>query len=1064
MTRSPAGLPPVTVVVTSFAKAATLRACLDAVLRTDYPDVDVLVVDSGSSDGTLELLAQHYPGVRVDLVPGASLPAALNRGFARAAGRDVVRLHGDVVPQGRDWLQRLAHAAMTLPKAGVVGVKLVHANGRIQSLGRDIVTGLGFGLHRDDRRAFEYDDERGGEPAEVDSVRGACAYYRRSVLEHVQLDEAYAPAHGDDDDFCLAARYHGFKVWVEPGVTAVHYTPHRSRTTSYGGLGNDPALDAALTCQESSRHRAFAYFQRKWGFDPLGPDLHEVRRRYGHTEICWRVGGTMRYRSDDPQPAVDVAFATCNSAHLLPRMLAALAATRWPRVRVFAVDNGSTDGTLEILDEAARTFPYPLHVHRLPVNTGVVPAVNLAFSLGTAPLVARLDDDAIVAPDWLERMVPRFAQRPFAGVVGPRILHGHEGESLQVRPVRVWPQRLPVLGDGDPGAFDVLMRVATLCGCCNLYRRDALARVGLFDVRYAPTQYDDTDHHFAMANAGYEILHDGAATVRHWISQGRAHTHAAIGNVLGNQHKLTGKWADAWTRLDRGIDLSREGRVLPPDGDTSGLWAALPPPEPPRTEFVAPDAATASALATRNAEFAPGRALDAYGRNLLLRAERALADGAFDACTGYLWVLTDAFPHLPEVLALQARRAAAEGDLAVARRALARALALRPDDEGLRAQAAALRPPVVRPSPPPLQAHEIAVLPPFGLGDADREGVAGLLVEAHSSADGQRGVWVRALGVDLSRAAVVHAFDLSDPVRLHDQVKAARVAAPRAHIVLSPWLSAPEPEAWAAHVLPAMFRQAGSRGELDALLAHAARGQLEVEGSLERRRAVPEPDWLLRFQRAVLACVDKLVLFDDAELDHLAARFSDLPPHQVLGWPHPARDLLPDGGAAFARAHGLRDFVLLPGPLQPEHNQLVALHALADWPCVVLGPYPDPAYAQLCREFAGAQTVFLPELPASVLHSALQAARLVAFPTFRDRLVAPLARARLLGTPVLCAPGGALARGLGACALPVDPCDVAGMRQWAERALGVRQGSPVIATALPRMEADSSAEGRFAGV
>lgn len=309
-------LPPVTVVVASYGKVATLRACLDAVLATDYPDLDVLVVDSGSTDGSLDLLRERYPRLRIELAPGASLPAALNRGFARAGARDVVRLHGDVAPQGSDWLRKLATTALALPRAGIVGVKLVHANGRIQSLGRDLITGLGFGLHHTDRRAFELDSGAAGTPTEVDGVRGACAFYRRDLLRCVQLDEAYAPAHGDDDDFCLAARACGFKVFVDPNVTAVHYTPHKSRVTQYGGLQLDPTLDAALTCAETTRQRHFAYFAAKWGFDPTGPDLHEVRRRYGDTEICWRIGANLRYAVRDPQPAVDLAFVTCNSAHL----------------------------------------------------------------------------------------------------------------------------------------------------------------------------------------------------------------------------------------------------------------------------------------------------------------------------------------------------------------------------------------------------------------------------------------------------------------------------------------------------------------------------------------------------------------------------------------------------------------------------------------------------------------------------------------------------------------------------------------------------------------------------
>lgn len=1027
-------LPPVTVVVACHRQEATLRACLDAVVTSDYPDLAVVVVDTAGDAATQELLARHHPGVRVLSLPGLSAPAALNRAFALAAGRDVVRLHGDVVPQRRDWLRTLALAAQSLPHAGVVGVKLVHANGRIQSAGRDLVTGLGFGHHHEDRRAGEADGGGGGAAVEVDSVRGACAWYRRAVLDRVQLDENYAPAHGDDDDFCLAARYHGFSVWCAPDVSAIHYTPHQSRMTGFSGLAGDPRLVAALTTRDQCRQRAFDYFLSKWGFDPLGPDLHEVRRRYGHTAICWRIGDSLRYAVTAATPAVDVAFVTCNSARILPQMLAALGATRWPDLRAFVVDNASSDDTMALLEAAAKELPFPLHIERLPVNVGVVPALNRAIQLGSAPLIARLDDDAIVEPDWLERLVPRFRQRPFAGVVAPRILNDGPAQTLQARPIRAWPQGLPIENDAAPERFDGLMRTSTLCGCCNLYRRDVFANAGFVDIRYAPTQYDDTDHHIAVANRGYEILHDGTATVRHLLQQGRSQTHAAMASAQANQQKLVGKWgADAAARLDRGIDLSLEGRVLPRDGDTAAFLAALPPPPPLEAPPPAPvDVERERLLAARHAGFAPDGMLDRFGRAMLQRGHEALARGKVETCSAYLWLLMDAFPHLPEVHALHARHAAAAGDQAVARRALARGLALAPDDASLRELAATLR----LPEPPtaaPLRPGRVLVLPPFGAGGSDRTELAHALASAHTAAGDGPAAVAASLGPPLAGVEMVHAFDLGDPVRLLDQVKAVRVAAPRTRILLSPWTCDPEPAAWAAHVLPAIFRQAEGDAQITELLARAAAGQLEFEGSTARRRAVVLPEWTTRFEQEVLACVDELVPFDGAELDRLAQRHFVLPPHRAAAWPTPA-PASAAAAAAFAAAHDATDFVLLPGPVQPEHNQLVALFALRDVPCVVLGPYPDAAYAELCRRFAGPRTRFLPALAEADLAAAVAAADVVVWPSLCDRPTAALLHARAAQRSVVCC-GTALARGLGDLARAVDACDVAGLQAAASQCL-----------------------------
>src|SRR3954470_2668218 len=101
-------------------------------------------------------------------------------------------------------------------------------------------------------------------------------------------------------------------------------------------------------------------------------------------------------------PAVSVVVSTFNRAHLVPRLVAALAAQDFARpYEVVIVDNGSSDGTREILERLAATTPIDMKVLDIERNNGPAPARNLGWRAASAPLVAFTDDDCVPQAGWL---------------------------------------------------------------------------------------------------------------------------------------------------------------------------------------------------------------------------------------------------------------------------------------------------------------------------------------------------------------------------------------------------------------------------------------------------------------------------------------------------------------------------------------------------------------------------------------------------------------------------------------------------------------------------------------
>jgi cellulose synthase/poly-beta-1,6-N-acetylglucosamine synthase-like glycosyltransferase/peptidoglycan/xylan/chitin deacetylase (PgdA/CDA1 family) len=168
-------LGPVSVIVPAYNEAANIAATVRALHDSDYPWVEVIVVDDGSTDDTAAIVRRlRLPGVRVIRQANAGKPAALNTGLRHARGGLLVLVDGDTV-LASDAVGRLVQAFVD-PDVGAVSgnTRVVNRRGL---LGRwqHLEYVMGFNL---DRRMFEI-----GEC--MPTVPGAIGGFRREVLRDV---------------------------------------------------------------------------------------------------------------------------------------------------------------------------------------------------------------------------------------------------------------------------------------------------------------------------------------------------------------------------------------------------------------------------------------------------------------------------------------------------------------------------------------------------------------------------------------------------------------------------------------------------------------------------------------------------------------------------------------------------------------------------------------------------------------------------------------------------------------------------------------------------------------
>lgn len=223
------------IVILSYNTRDILCDCLHAVQENIAGmKAEVFVVDSGSTDGSIEMVREQFPWVDLTVTQGfAGFAHANNLALRRATGRYQLLLNSDtillpgVLPKVIAFMD--AH-----PEAGVVGIKLLKADGSLDLACRRSfptpatsfyrLSGLARLFPRSPRFArynLTYLDP--DQTTEVDSVCGAFMMVRREAVAQVGLLDEQFYFYGEDLDWAFRFKEKGWKVYYYPEVQALHY-------------------------------------------------------------------------------------------------------------------------------------------------------------------------------------------------------------------------------------------------------------------------------------------------------------------------------------------------------------------------------------------------------------------------------------------------------------------------------------------------------------------------------------------------------------------------------------------------------------------------------------------------------------------------------------------------------------------------------------------------------------------------------------------------------------------------------------------------------------------------
>lgn len=123
-------------------------------------------------------------------------------------------------------------------------------------------------------------------------------------------------------------------------------------------------------------------------------------------------------------PRISVVVPAYNEATIILRCLSALAGQRVKPLEIIVVDNMSTDATAELVRGFAATHPWSaIRLVTQDREQGITPTRNAGFDAARGDVIARIDADSIVPPEWTTRMIQSFRRSGAAGVTGPVAFH-----------------------------------------------------------------------------------------------------------------------------------------------------------------------------------------------------------------------------------------------------------------------------------------------------------------------------------------------------------------------------------------------------------------------------------------------------------------------------------------------------------------------------------------------------------------------------------------------------------------------------------------------------------------
>lgn len=216
----------ISVIIVNYNAQYFLKNCIGSILKSvGVPELEIIVVDNHSTDGSCELLKACFP--KLKLIPNdhnEGFSKGNNRGVSAAKGTYVLLLNPDMI-LAEDTIKQLYEFVKMTPDAGAVGVQLIDGSGHFLPESKRNFPDLkvaGLKLLGFSKKYYARHIEQ-DEKAQVDILTGACMFMKKSVYDKVGgFDEDFF-MYGEDIDLSYRISKAGYKNYYLGNQVLLHY-------------------------------------------------------------------------------------------------------------------------------------------------------------------------------------------------------------------------------------------------------------------------------------------------------------------------------------------------------------------------------------------------------------------------------------------------------------------------------------------------------------------------------------------------------------------------------------------------------------------------------------------------------------------------------------------------------------------------------------------------------------------------------------------------------------------------------------------------------------------------
>ena len=209
------------VIIPNFNGKAFLKPCLESLTQQTKKSREIILVDNGSTDDSVEFIKSHYPEVKIISLPSnRGFAAAVNQGIEQSKGSFVAVLNNDTMVNP-DWLEVLCGFLEENPHIGFCASKITQYDNPevIDSVGHGMMrSGYAFNIGNAVKDSGQYDNLR-----EVFGAPAAAVVYRRSMLNDIGLFDEDFHMYLEDVDLSFRALLRGHKCMYVPQATVRHH-------------------------------------------------------------------------------------------------------------------------------------------------------------------------------------------------------------------------------------------------------------------------------------------------------------------------------------------------------------------------------------------------------------------------------------------------------------------------------------------------------------------------------------------------------------------------------------------------------------------------------------------------------------------------------------------------------------------------------------------------------------------------------------------------------------------------------------------------------------------------